>query len=138
MASSAVLNRVALAHKMILEGVTKRKAYRDAHTDNDTYLRLVDTDEFKKFYGEFLKTGINDFEDIKKGFKLSSDIESGAPKKRGRPRKLDMKKIKLEVYLDPKYIEILEKEAIKKGLPLRLHVASYIVEQLNGKYPDLN
>jgi hypothetical protein len=137
MASINVLKRVGHAHQLILDGESKRNAYRIAHVDSDTYLAYVDSAEFKEFFNHYKDNSLISG-DTEKTTKSVDDKNIVVKSKRGRPRKLEMKKQKLELYLEPKYIEKLSEEASAKGLPVRLHAASYIVEILNNKYKELN
>jgi hypothetical protein len=86
---------------------------------------------------------IND--DIKRDKKVNKDIKyvnnaaKAGGKKRGRPRKDESeKKVRINVLLEPKYIDILKKEAQEKGYDLSPYIASeYIKEPLRNKYKNL-
>ncbi len=56
---------------------------------------------------------------------------------KGRPRKGEMKKKQITINLEPKFIDILKKEADDEGAPFRTHAASYIIKGLKAKYSDL-
>jgi predicted DNA binding CopG/RHH family protein len=83
--------------------------------------------------------------DIKNDNKVNKDIKSvynvkhKGGKKRGRPRKEEgEKKKRVNILLEPRYIEILKYEASEKGLDLSPYIASvYIKEPLKTKYKNL-
>jgi hypothetical protein len=88
---------------------------------------------------DIINEGIISDNKVNKGIKYVNNGNKSGGKKRGRPRKNeDEKKKRVNVLLEPRFIDILEKEAHEKGLDLSPYIASfYIKEPLKKKYKDL-
>lgn len=86
------------------------------------------------------KESIKNIKKINKPIKDNIIVQKSGGKKRGRPKKDEgMKKEKVQIHLEPAYIDLLKKEASTKGLDLGPYIASsYIIEPLKKKYEDLN
>lgn len=125
MVSQKTLERVKECHNLITQGVPKRQAYKQAHTDQDTYnkhLHLLSPQKSDNII-EGVKTTDNLFKD--------KAIDKGGNNKRlGRPRLEDMKKVRINVNLEPKYIQMIQARADETGIPFATLAAAYLVAGL--------
>jgi len=83
--------------------------------------------------------GIKNDKKVNKDIKSNIKPEIPGGKKRGRPKKDEsIKKVKLNLHIDPRYLKILKMEAEEENYDLGPYIISeYISKPLKAKYKDL-